>query len=120
MDLKIRLFDQETNFKACAAGQTIFKEGDAGDFLYVLKEGSVDIIVHGKKVDTLSAGDIFGEMALLEERPRVATALAVTACQLVLVDRRRFDFLVQQTPYFALQLLRIVSSRLRHMDELVT
>jgi CRP-like cAMP-binding protein len=120
MDNKIHLFDQETEFSSYAAGKVIFQAGDVGDFMYVVKEGTVQIAVQDRVVDTLGAGSVFGEMALIDDLPRAATATTVTECKLVLIDRRRFGFLVQQTPYFALQLLRIVSSRLRHMDELVT
>jgi CRP-like cAMP-binding protein len=58
-------------------------------------------------------------MALLDKTPRSATAVAKTDCKLVAVDERRFKFLVQQTPHFSLQLMRIIADRLRRMDRLL-
>lgn len=102
------------------AGSVIFREGDPGDSLYVILEGEVDVSVNGHHVWRLQTGEVFGEMALVEARPRSATAVAHSACRLVTIDERRFLFLVTQTPFFALGLLRLLASRLRAMDETVS
>ena len=73
--------------------------------------------VHTHPVWRLKTGDVFGEMALIEDRARSARAVAHSACRLVAIDERRFLFLVAQTPYFALGLLRLLARRLRAMDE---
>ena len=99
-----------------AAGQQIFAEGQPGDVMYVVKEGEVDITVHDKLVETVRPGGILGEMALLDHNPRSATAVARTDCQLVPINEARFQFLVQQTPYFAIEVMRVLANRLRHMD----
>lgn len=99
------------------AGSVIFSEGDPGDCLYVIVDGEVDVSVHKHHVWRLKAGEVFGEMALIETRPRSARAVAHTSCRLVAIDERRFLFLVGQTPYFALGLLRLLAQRLRAMDE---
>ena len=70
-------------------------------------------------VETLDAGDIFGEMALIEKEPRSATARAKADCQAVLVNEKRFSFLVPQTPYFALTVMKTMSERLRRVDQRV-
>mgnify|MGYP001062506583 CR=1 FL=1 len=108
--------------RACSfdAGTVIFEEGDPGDCLYVILDGEVDIRVRDHHVWRLKAGEIFGEMALVEARPRSALAVAHTRCRLVPVDERRFLFLVSETPYFALGLLRLLASRLRAMDDTVS
>jgi CRP/FNR family cyclic AMP-dependent transcriptional regulator len=98
------------------AGQEIFAEGQPGDLMYVVKEGEVDVIVHGKVVETVGSGGIFGEMALIDRIPRSATAVAKTDCQLVPINEARFQFLVQQTPYFAIEVMRVLAHRLRQMD----
>jgi len=97
-------------------GQEIFAEGQPGDVMFIVKEGEVDVIVHGKVVETVGPGGILGEMALIDHHPRSATAIAKTDCQLVSIDERRFQFLVQQTPYFAIEVMRVLANRLRHMD----
>ena len=105
------------DFETFAAGQPIFTEGQPGNVMYIVKDGEVDLSVHGKIVETLGPGGILGEMALLDRKPRSATAVARTDCQLVPINEGRFQFLVQQTPYFSLEVIRVLAHRLRHMDE---
>lgn len=112
------LFRRDEEAIAFATGTTIFKEGDAGDVMYVVVEGEVNLIVHGTLVETLKPGGMFGEMALLAKKePRSASAVAATDCKLSPIDAKRFMFLIQQTPYFALQLMQVVADRLREMDK---
>jgi len=118
--MKINLFNKDTDFVNYTAGQTVFREGDEGDKMFAVIEGSVEIIIKGKVVEKIEEGGVFGEMALIESRPRVATALVKTDAKLVPVDHRRFEFLVQQNPFFALQLMTIMAGRLRRMDETIT
>lgn len=98
------------------AGQAIFDEGQAGDQMYVVLEGEVDLFIRGLPVETLGEGGVLGEMALLEAAPRTASAVARTNCKLVPVTQKRFNLLVQHTPDFALQIMRVMAGRLRAMD----
>ena len=94
-------------------GATLFAEGDAGDCMYLVKKGQVEIR-HGDQVlDVIGPGGIFGEMALIRNEPRSASAIAQTRCRLLPVDEERFLFLVQQTPYFSLQVMGLLAERLR-------
>jgi len=108
------LFLNETDPQLFKAGQTIFSEGTPGDFLYGVIEGEVEIRKGGKVVDTIGPGGIFGEMALIDHTARSATAVAKTDCKAAQINEKRFYFLVQQTPNFALHLLRVLTDRLRH------
>jgi CRP-like cAMP-binding protein len=105
---------EDTELAAFQAGQKIFREGDPGDLMYVVRDGQVDLHVKGQLVDTL--GGVLGEMALIEHAPRSATATAKTDCTLVPIPEKRFTFMVQQTPHFALQIMRVMAERLRRMD----
>ena len=111
-----RLFDQDPNAITLPAQHQIFQVGDPGEQLYVVTEGTVDIEINGKVVETVGPGGLFGEMALIEELPRNARAVTTAAAKIVPVDRRRFMFLVQQNPFFALQLMQVMAGRLRRMD----
>lgn len=111
---EITLFHNSTDFIEFAPGQVIFNEGDAGDRMYAVLDGMVDIVKGGKVIDSAGPDNIFGEMALIDHEPRSASAIAKTACKLVPVDQKRFTFMVQQTPFFALQVMRIMADRLRH------
>lgn len=81
--------------------------------MYVLVEGEVDVHVGANVVDSLRPGAIFGEMALIDDAPRSASVLAKTDCKLVEVDRKRFEYLVSETPFFALAVMRVMADRLR-------
>jgi CRP-like cAMP-binding protein len=96
-------------------GATIFKEGDKGDRMYFVQSGTVELRVGGKPVMTAEAGTFFGEMALIEEAPRSASAHAATECHLMPVDRARFEYLVRMTPDFVLEMMRTIASRVRAM-----
>lgn len=115
--MKIHLFDQDQHAESFPVGHAVFREGDSGDKMFAVLAGAVDIIIHGVTVETVEAGGVFGEMALVEEKPRAATAVVTADARLVVIDRRRFLFLVQQNPFFALQLMTIMAERLRRMDE---
>jgi len=116
MTATITLFRNATDYESFPAGQIIFQEGQPGEVMYAVSEGEVDILVHDKVIDTVGPGGIVGEMALIDTKPRSATAIAKTDCKLVPISEKRFTFLVQQTPNFALQVMRVMAYRLRHMD----
>ena len=115
--MKIHLFDQDESAISVAAGQVIFRVGAPTDLMYAVISGRVEIVIHDQVVETVEAGGIFGEMALIEDRPRNATATVIADARLVAIDRKRFLFLVQQNPYFSIQLMTIMAGRLRRMDE---
>ncbi len=115
--MKIRLFENDQETEAFPAGQAVFREGDQGDHMFVVVKGAVEIVINGETVEMVEAGGVFGEMALLENKPRSASAVVRSDAALVRIDRRRFEFLVQQTPYFSLQLMTIMAERLRRTDK---
>ena len=95
------------------AGEIIFKEGDAADQLFVIKSGEVGIQSGNRTLAELSTNNIFGEMALIDDAPRSATAVARTDVELVPISEKQFLFLVSQTPFFALKVMRVLARRLR-------
>ena len=109
----LQLFRNEEQVESYQAGQTIFTVGDPGQVMYVVKAGEVEIVVKGKAIERLDPGAVFGELALIDQSPRSATAIARSACQVVPINERRFIFLVQETPFFALHIMRIRAARLR-------
>jgi CRP/FNR family transcriptional regulator, cyclic AMP receptor protein len=95
------------------AGAVIFQEGDKADGLFIIKSGQVGIRLGNRTLAELNANSIFGEMALIDDAPRSATAVAVTDVELVPVSEKQFLFLVSQTPFFALKVMRVLARRLR-------
>jgi CRP/FNR family cyclic AMP-dependent transcriptional regulator len=113
------LFSHETDLLSLPAGATLFTVGEAGTLMYVLKSGAMDILVRDKVVETAEAGALIGEMALIDQGPRAATAVARTDCELVAIDLRRFLFLVQQTPNFAIHVMHVMADRLRSINTFI-
>jgi CRP/FNR family transcriptional regulator, cyclic AMP receptor protein len=99
------------------AGQVVFKQGDEGNQMYVVLDGIIEITVGGVPVGTAEKGEAFGEMALIDQSVRSGTAVAKTDSRLVPIDRRRFLFMVTETPNFALQLMGTLAERLRARED---
>jgi CRP-like cAMP-binding protein len=100
-------------------GDTIFREGDPASELFVIKSGKVEIRHGNRLLDTLDGNNIFGEMALIDSAPRSATAVALTDVTLVPVGEKQFLFLVSQTPFFALMVMRALVRRLRATNDAI-
>lgn len=114
--VKVDLFQHEQQHKLFSAGQVIFQEGEPGDVMYVVQEGEADILLRGHLLETVGPGGILGEMALIDTTSRSATAVARTDCKLVAINQARFKVHVHHTPYFALQVMRVMADRLRQMN----
>lgn len=115
---EISFLHNEPNKQAFVAGQVIFKEGEAGDVMYSVLTGEVEIVIAGKVVEVVEAGGILGEMALIDNSPRSATAMAKTDCSLAVINQKRFTTLIQQTPFFAIQVMSVLADRLRRWGDL--
>jgi len=110
------LFRKDSDAVQLAPGDFLFREGDKRDKMYVLLEGEMDIRLGDYVVETAKEGALIGEMALIDDSPRAATAVAKTDCRLAPIDKRRFHFLVQQHPQFATHVMKELADRLRHMN----
>ncbi len=109
----LNLFRGSKNAVTYEAGKVIFREGEPGDTMFIVIEGEVEIRVKDKAIDTTGAGGIVGEMAIVDKAPRSATAVAKTDCKVVPVNEKQFNFMVQETPHFAITVMRIMCNRLR-------
>ena len=105
--------NQVETYQSFTPGQTILQEGEPGDRLYIVAEGQVDIIADGQLLETVPPGGILGELALIDDKPRSASAVARTDCVLAPITRQHFLTLIQHTPLFALQVMRTMAERLR-------
>ena len=112
MTTNIHLFDQTAEAIIFYAGETIFFEGDMGDTMYVIREGEVDIVQDGFLVETLGVGQVFGEMALIRNEPRMADAIARTDCVVMPIDARSFLHLIDTNRAFSLNIMRALCERL--------
>lgn len=97
------------------AGERIFLEDDPGNCMYVVRTGKVDVITFGNVLETVEAGGAFGEMALIDDGPRSAAALANEATEVAVIDKPTFHALVREEPAFALQIMQLLVERIRRM-----
>jgi CRP-like cAMP-binding protein len=110
---KLNIFRNSKDAKNYPAGEVLFERGETGDEMYIIIEGEVDIKIDEKVVQTLGEGDFFGEMGIIDGSPRSATAVTSSECRLLPVNEKRFTFLIQQTPFFALHVMKEMADRLR-------
>jgi diguanylate cyclase (GGDEF)-like protein len=103
------------------AGQNIVEVGDAGTSLFIVVDGTVQVLYPGRNLEVelalLGPGDFFGEMALLNAKPRSATVRAQTKVRALELEKEAFQRLVHASPSVAIQILEILSLRVRSADE---
>jgi hypothetical protein len=106
-----------------AAGEYVFREGDLGTEMYIISEGKVEILNRlgdqDRVLAVLEKGDFFGEMSVLEDLPRAASARALTDTRLLQINGSTFDQMLQSNPEIAVRMMRKLSRRLRETDELL-
>ncbi len=108
----------------CKAGAVLFRTGDEGDAMYLIEQGKIRICVqtkdgHEVTLTELRRGDFFGEMALLDGKPRSADARVAEDARLAVLSREHFLSFVSSNPNVALEMLTALTNRLRHTDELL-
>ena len=95
------------------AGGIVFKEGDEGEEMFGIISGEIELRSGDAVIARLGTDDVFGEMAVLDSEPRMATAVATQDTELAVINRHRFLFLVQETPMFALSVMSAMADRFR-------
>ncbi len=101
---------------AFAAGEKVFKQDDPASHLYIVRTGRIQIVTYGTVLENVGPGGVFGEMALIDEAPRSAAAIAVEATEVLELSRAQFLALIQETPEFALHIMAILADRIRRMN----
>ena len=99
------------------AETVVMREGEPGDEMFVVLEGELSISRLGQRIDHLGPGMVLGEMAMVDDRPRSATATTTTECSLIRLDRAGFQDLISRSPAFALRVMNIMSVRTRRLIE---
>lgn len=110
------IFEADTKPETYGAGSIIFQEGQPGGEMYIVKQGEVELRVHGRPVEIVPAEGFFGEMAVIEGGQRSATAIARTDCTLIPVNAKRFEFMVHEIPFFAVHVMKGLARRLRNFN----
>ncbi len=118
------LVDEGVLMRRCDAGETVFEEGDAGDAAYFIRAGSIDILGRGRDgrerlLNHLRCGELFGEMALLDQTQRSASAIAGAGTELLVIPREEVAALLRRVPQLSLWMLQLFSQRLRMLTRMV-
>jgi CRP-like cAMP-binding protein len=115
--LFFNIFRNDPKFLKLSCGDVLFREGDPGDVMYVLLAGQAEITLGGVLIELCNAGTVVGELAVIDGSPRSATVTAHTDCEFAIVDKKRFHFLVDETPQFAISVMRVMAERLKLCDQ---
>ncbi|HEX2030966.1 MAG TPA: cyclic nucleotide-binding domain-containing protein [Actinomycetota bacterium] len=101
---------------SAGAGETFMEEGQPGGAFYVIERGTASVSLDRKELARLADGDFFGEMALIDQGPRSATVQAQSDMELWMIEPSDFDQLLDDVPFVARQILRVLSNRLRALE----
>jgi CRP-like cAMP-binding protein len=112
----LSIFQKQSSPQTFSPGEVIFEEGQPGDCMFGILEGEVEILVNDKSIEKIHAGEVFGTGILLGIKARTYTAIAKTDCKLAFLDESRFLFAVQETPVFAIQVMKSYSERLSRLQ----
>ncbi len=114
---QLSLIARYTDDTTAIAGQVIAEEGAEGEEFFLLVEGTATVTRNGHEIATLRAGDFFGEMALLDGQSRSAAVRVDEDSTLLAIHQRDFDYLLDEVPGIAREMLATVTRRLREADE---
>jgi len=112
-------FRFEPNIRTVKAGDMLFAEGDPASEMYVVLDGAIDIRIGGRTIEVIEGATMIGEMALIDRGARSASVWALRDTTIVPIDSKRFLYLVQNTPTFALEVMTMMVARLRHTDAMI-
>ena len=104
-------------------GEDIVTEGEVGDCMYIIQHGTADVIRNedgvATVVDTMESGELFGEMAIVENTVRSSTVRARGEVRAITIDRRTFMRRIQEDPSLAISVLEVLCHRVRNLDDTI-
>jgi CRP/FNR family transcriptional regulator, cyclic AMP receptor protein len=117
-DIDMRLFAKKAgasiNFPA---GSVVFNKGDPAECMYVVQSGVIEMVIGDRVIETCGANEAIGFMSVIDDAPRSSTARVKEACELSIIDRRKFRFMVDEVPNFALYIMGAMARRIRGMGQ---
>ena len=110
-------FRNDPAIKTVPAGVTLFKAGDPADFVYILVDGQANLLVGKTVVEVAVRGNLLGEVALIDGKPRSATVVTRTQCRVLPIDAARFHALMRELPEFSDYVMNAMAERMRRMND---
>ena len=117
-DIDMRLFAKKAGVSInYAAGSIVFNKGDKGECMYVVQSGVIEMVIGDRIVEVSGVNQAIGFMSMIDDAPRSSTARVKEACELSIIDRRKFRFMVDEVPNFALYIMGAMARRIRGMGQ---
>jgi len=117
-DIDMRMFAQRAGASVTfAAGSVVFSKGDPGACMYVVQSGVIEMLIGDKVVEVCGSNEAIGFMSMVDGAPRSSTARVKEPCELSLIDQRKFRFMVDEVPNFALYIMGAMARRIRGMGQ---
>ena len=117
-EIDMRMFAQRAGASVSyPAGSVVFNQGDAGICMYVVQSGVIEMTIGDKVIEVCGPNEAIGFMSMIDGAARSSTARVKEACELSLIDQRKFRFMVDEVPNFALYIMGAMARRIRGMGQ---
>ena len=117
-DIDMRLFARKAGVSInFPAGSIVFNKGDSGPCMYVVQSGIIEMVIGERVVEVCGVNEAIGFMSMIDGAPRSSTARVKEACELSVIDQRKFRFMVDEVPNFALYIMGAMARRIRGMGQ---
>jgi CRP/FNR family cyclic AMP-dependent transcriptional regulator len=117
-EIDMRMFAQRVGASMTfGAGSIVFNQGDPGSCMYIVQSGLIEMVIGDKVIEICGPNEAIGFMSVVDGAPRSSTARVKEACELSLIDQRKFRFMVDEVPNFALYIMEAMARRIRGMSQ---
>ena len=117
-DIDMRAFAKSAGATVkVSTGGIVFSKGEAGDCMYIVQSGVIDMMIGDTVIETIGPNEALGFMSMIDDKPRSSTAVAREACELSQIDPRTFRFMVDEVPNFAAYIMGVLARRIRGMSK---
>lgn len=117
-EIEMRMFAQRVGASPTySAGSVVFNKDDPGSCMYIVQSGVIEMVIGDKVVEICGPNEAIGFMSMIDGAPRSSTARVKEACELSLIDQRKFRFMVDEVPNFALYIMGAMARRIRGMSQ---
>ena len=117
-DIDMRMFAQRAGASiSFPAGSIVFNKGDPGNCMYVVQSGVIEMVIGDTVVEVCGPNEAIGFMSMIDSAARSSTARVKEACELSLIDQRKFRFMIDEVPNFALYIMGAMARRIRGMGQ---
>ena len=116
--IDMRLFAKKAGTSLIfAAGSVVFNQGDPGNCMYIVQSGVIEMVLGDKVIEVCGPNEAIGFMSMIDTAPRSSTARVKETVELSIIDQRKFRFMIDEVPNFALYIMGAMARRIRGMSQ---